>query len=225
MALGACSNDDNVAEESKMPTGQQAVQTVHITVGAVIDVAVTDDDTEWQTRSDVTIGGGKHTLTFTSGDKLFVFASVTANWDYWLSGTLSIVASSIDADGKTASFSGDLKVYHWEDGMPVESSYAFTDADPLNECWKHEAYLIAGDMVEGCYTIRNYWGYEHDYSKSLVEDDPDDESDDCVSTLMKTALRVLSNRSYETEYAGGEGPKMFRVFQGATPSWTAPSAA
>ena len=202
IGMTACSTDDNMADEQT-----KAVSTVHVTVGAGIDGDAT-------TRSNVTDDGGKRRLVFTAGDKLFVYASVTADYYYFLAGTLSIVASSIDADGKTASFSGDLQVYNFEGSTPVPSSYPFTDADPLNECKDHKASLIAKDMVDGCYTIENYWNYKHDYTKSIVVDDPADPDDDCVSTLMKTALKVQSYKSYQTEYYGDPGPKMFRGFMG-----------
>lgn len=211
MNLTACTNDDNFVDTPEQPevTNPAAVSTVHVTVGAGIGDATT--------RSAVDYDNGlrQRTLKFTDGDKLFVYACVTTDYNYFLAGTLSIVASSIDADGKTASFSGDLKVYHFESGTPVPSSYPFTHADPLNECSDHRADLIAKDMVDGCYTIVNYWNYQHDYTKSIAVDGPDGPSDDCVSTLMKTALRVRSYRSYKTEYEGDGGPKMFREFVGS----------
>ena len=205
IGMAACSNDDDKVPEHPDVAPPPRVSTVHITVGAGIGDAAT--------RSDVTDDGGNRRLVFTTGDKLFVYASVTADYNYFLAGTLSIVPSSIKDDGKTASFTGDLQVYNFEGITPKPSSYAFTDADPLNECENHTASLIAKDMVEGCYTIKNYWYYEHDFKKSIVVDDPYDDSDDCVSTLMKTALKVESI-SYNTEYYGDEGPKMFRGFEG-----------
>lgn len=207
MNLTACTNDDNFVDTPEQPevTNPAAVSTVHVTVGAGIGDEAT-------TRSDVTDDGGKRRLVFTAGDKLFVYACVTADYNYFLAGTLSIVASSIDADGKTASFSGDLKVYHFEGSTPVPSSYPFTDADPLNECKDHTASLIAKDMVDGCYAIKNLWDFTLDFTKSIAVDDP---SDDCVSTLMKTALNVWSYRNYRTEYVSDPGPKMFREFEGS----------
>lgn len=208
MGIAACSGDDNsIAGADPQVATPQAVSTVHVTVGAGIG-----DDGDGQTRSDVTDDGGKRRLVFTEGDKLFVFASVTADNNYFLAGTLSIGA--ITDGGRTASFSGDLQVYHFESGTPVPSTYTFTDPDPLNECTEHDAYLIAKDMAAGCYTIEDYWYFQLDYTKSIAVDDPEDDSDDCVSTLMKTALKVESYKSYGTESVGDEGPKMFRYFRG-----------
>lgn len=198
LALGtSCTNDDNGIANPQVAT-PQAMGRIHVTVGAGMG-----GDADAQTRSDVNTEGTSRTLIFTEGDKLFVKASVTADMDYIVAGTLSI--GDISDDGKTAMFSGDLQVYHFENRTPVASTYAFKDADPLNECMNHEAYLIAEDMPAGAYTIKDYWNFEFDYSKSIAAN---------VETLMKTALKVESYRSYETEYVGDGGPKMFRSFGG-----------
>lgn len=199
LALGtSCTNDDNGIGNPQVAT-PQATGRIHVTVGAGMG-----GDADTQTRSDVNTAGTSRTLIFTEGDKLFVTAEVTVDIAYIVAGTLSI--GDISDEGKTAMFSGDLQVYHFENGAFVESTYNFTDADPLNECMNHEAYLIAKDMPAGAYTIKDYWNFEFDYSKSIAAD---------VETLMKTALKVESYRSYETENDGDEGPKMFRSFGGA----------
>lgn len=222
MNLTACTNDDNTAIDT--PEQPEAVtpvrlSTVQVTVGAGIDG---DDATRSAVGVDYDYNGSKQRKQkFTDGDKLFVFANMQADYDYFVAGTLSIVASTIGDDGTTAQFSGTLAVYHFESGTPVPSSYAFTDAEkPLEECNNFEAYLVAKDMREGCYTIEDYWNYKHDYTKCIAvddpdsdEDDPDSDEDDCVSTLMTTALKVSTNR-YETEYVDDGGPKMFRGFDG-----------
>ena len=199
LALGtSCTNDDNGIGNPQVAT-PQATGRIHVTVGAGMG-----GDADAQTRSDVNTAGTSRTLIFTEGDKLFVKAVVTDdNDDYIVAGTLSI--GDISDEGKTAMFSGDLQVYHFENGAYVESTYNFTDADPLNECDYHEAYLIAEDMPADAYTIKDYWNFEFDYSKSIAAN---------VETLMKTALKVLSYRSYKTEYYDVEGPKMFRYFGG-----------
>ena len=197
LALGtSCTNDDNGIGNPQVAT-PQATGRIHVTVGAGMG-----GDADAQTRSDVNTAGTGRTLIFTEGDKLFVKAS-TADIDYIVAGTLSI--GDISDEGKTAMFSGDLQVYHFENGAFVASTYDFTDADPLNECDYHEAYLIAEDMPADAYTIKDYWNFEFDYSKSIAAN---------VETLMKTALKVLSYKSYKTEYFGDEGPKMFRNFGG-----------
>lgn len=201
LALGtSCTNDDNGIGNSQVVT-PQATGRIHVTVGAGMG-----GDADTQTRSDVNTEGTSRTLIFTEGDKLFVTANVTAYNAYIVAGTLSIGdISDISDDGKTAMFSGDLQVYHNENGAYEESTYDFTDADPLNECENHEAYLIAKDMPAGAYTINEYYDLDFDYSKSIAAN---------VETLMKTALKVESNKSYDTKDGGAEGPKMFRDFYG-----------
>ena len=212
MNLTACTNDDNTAIDT--PEQPEAVtpvrlSTVQVTVGAGIG-----GDATTRSAVDYDEGARQRKLKFTDGDKIFVFANMQADYDYFLAGTLSIVASTIGDDGTTAQFSGTLAVYDYTGDDPVPSSWAFTDAEkPLEECNNFEADLVAKDMREGCYTIKNYWAYEHDYTKCIAVDDPDSDEDDCVSTLMTTALKVSTNR-YETEYVDDGGPKMFRGFAG-----------
>lgn len=207
MNLTACTNDDNTAIDT--PEQPEAVTPVRLsTVQVTVGAGIGGDDA---TRSavDYDEGARQRKLKFTDGDKLFVNASVEADYDYFVAGTLSIVASTIGDDGTTAQFSGTLAVYHFEsDGSAVPSSWAFTDAEkPLEECYNFEADLVAKDMREGCYTIEDYWFYRHDYTKCIAV------GDDCVSTLMNTALKVSTIR-YETEYVDDGGPKMFRSFDG-----------
>ena len=207
LTMAACSSDDNIADEPTT-TEPQAVSTVHVTVGAGIG-----DSGEAATRSAVNVEDGKRRLTFTAGDKLYVYAQVTAQNDHILVGTLSI--GDITNNRLQASFSGNLQVCRLDNSnTAVPSTYTFTGDDPLNECSHHQAYLIAEDMPADCYSIVNNWAFQLDQSKSIAVDDPDDATDDCVSTLMKTALRVMSYESYKTEDGGSEGTKMFRNFKG-----------
>ena len=207
--LAACTSDESGSEvvEPQAVT-PNAVSTIHVTVGAGIG-----GDSEAQTRSNVSKDGSSRKLKFTEGDRLFVSAVVTANWDYIVAGTLSIVNNTITSDGSGASFSGDLKVYHNESGTMVPSAYSFTEADPLDECRNFQAGLIAKDMSDDCYIIDKYYNFGLNYTMSIAVDDPEDDSDDCVSTLMKKALKVMGT-SYDTQYYGVEGPKMFRSFEG-----------
>ena len=207
--LAACTSDDSGSEvvEPQAVT-PNAVSTIHVTVGAGIG-----GDSEAQTRSNVTDDGGNRKLIFTEGDRLFVSAVVTADWGYIVAGTLSIDNNTITDDGTGASFSGDLKVYHLEEDNMVPSAYNFTEADPLDECTGFQAGLIAKDMSDDCYIIDKYYNFGLDYTKSIAVDNPEDNHDDCVSTLMKTALKVESN-FYATEHYGEEEPKMFRGFAG-----------
>ena len=209
LGMTACSSDDGVTESGEpQAAAPQAVSTVHVTVGAGIG-----DNSGAQTRSNVEYNeeAKSRRLVFTAGDRLFVSAFVDDS--YFVAGTLSIVNSTISEDGREASFSGDLKVYQYVDVTPVPSEYAFETDDPLNECEDYTADLIPKDMSNDCYTIEDYRILQFDHSKSIVEDNPEDESDDCVSTLMKTAIKVSSTSYKIDDY--GEGPKMFRQFEGS----------
>lgn len=179
ITIAACSNDDNITDEPTTTTAPQAVSTVHVTVGA----GISDDNGTTRAAVSETVVEGKteRTLTFTNGDKLFVYAEIAANTTYVLAGTLSIDESSISADGKSAKFTGDLPVYY--NGSTVTaSSWAFTDAsNPIAECSSGTAFLIPKDAPSGLYDVLGYFGYDHNYDKSIAAD---------VNTLMKTALKV-----------------------------------
>ena len=179
ITIAACSNDDNITDEPTTTTAPQAVSTVHVTVGA----GISDDNGTTRAAVSETVVEGKteRTLTFTNGDKLFVYAEIAANTAYVLAGTVSIDKSSISADGKSAKFTGDLPVYY--NGSTVTaSSWAFTDAsNPIAECSSGTAFLIPKDAPSGLYDVLSYIGYDYNYDKSIAAD---------VNTLMKTALKV-----------------------------------
>ena len=179
ITIAACSNDDNVTDEPTTTTAPQAVSTVQVTVGA----GISDDNGTTRAAVSETVVEGKteRTLTFTNGDKLFVYAEIAANTTYVLAGTVSIDESSISADGKSAKFTGNLPVYY--NGSTVTaSSWAFTDAsNPIAECSSGTAFLIPKDAPSGLYDVLGYFGYDHNYDKSIAAD---------VNTLMKTALKV-----------------------------------
>ena len=188
ITIAACSNDDNITDEPTTTTAPQAVSTVHVTVGA----GISDDNGTTRAAVSETVVEGKteRTLTFTNGDKLFVYAEIAANTAYVLAGTVSIDESSISADGKSAKFTGDLPVYY--NGSTVTaSSWAFTDAsNPIAECSSGTAFLIPKDAPSGLYDILSYIGYVHCYEKSIAAD---------VNTLMKTALKVAGDLNTTTQ--------------------------
>ena len=189
ITMASCSNDDNITDEPTTTTAPQAVSTVHVTVGAGIDGG------EATTRAAVTetVVGGKteRTLTFTSGDKLFIYAEIAANANYVLAGTVSIDASTISTDGKSAKFTGDLPVYDNSSSTVTASSWTFTDAsNPLAECSSGQAFLIPKDAPSGLYEILSNIGYDHKYEKCIAAD---------VSTLMKTALKVTGPLNTTTQ--------------------------
>ncbi len=188
MGMASCSNDDNITDDPSTTTAPQAVSTVHVTVGAGFD------DADGTTRAGVTeteVDGRKqHTLYFTKGDSLFVYAEIAAITTYVLAGKLSIDESSISADGKSAKFTGDLSVYY-NAAVVTASSWSFTDAsNPIAECSSGTAYLIPKGAPSGLYEIENYLGYVHCYEKSIAAD---------VNTLMKTALQVTGPLNTTTQ--------------------------
>lgn len=90
-AITSCSNDNDFEQ----PTVQnEASRTVQFSVGASIG---------GDTRAVVETTGTTHTLKFSAGDKLFVFKKFD---DKYAHGQLTI--GTISADGKTASFNGEI---------------------------------------------------------------------------------------------------------------------
>ena len=210
LSFSACSSEDSVIEEK--PTTQQPAQTatkIHVTVGAGIgegDAAASSEDTsagEATTRADVTVateGSSKtRTLTFTKGDRLYVYGSIYVGEKYYiLAGYLDIDQSSIGSDATTAQFSGDLKTY---DNEGQEMTYAFTTDDPLAE-FDCSAYLVPKDAVEGLYKIDKNFSSSFNYAKSIVS--TTSSGKDIVSELMKKALYVMgeynaTSRSFTLE--------------------------
>lgn len=199
LSFSACSSEDSVIEEK--PTTQQPAQTatkIHVTVGAGIgegDAAASSEDTsagEATTRADVTVateGSSKtRTLTFTKGDRLYVYGSIYVGEKYYiLAGYLDIDQSSIGSDATTAQFSGDLKTY---DNEGQEMTYAFTTDDPLAE-FDCSADLVPKDAVEGLYKINKDFSSSFNYAKSIVS--TTSSGKDVVSELMKKALYVMGD--------------------------------
>ena len=199
LSFSACSSEDSVIEEK--PTTQQPAQTatkIHVTVGAGIgegDAAASSEDTsagEATTRADVTVateGSSKtRTLTFTKGDRLYVYGSIYVGEKYYiLAGYLDIDQSSIGSDATTAQFSGDLKTY---DNEGQEMTYAFTTDDPLAE-FDCSADLVPKDAVEGLYKINKDFSSSFNYAKSIVS--TTSSGKDIVSELMKKALYVAGD--------------------------------
>lgn len=161
MGMTACSSEDNVIEEQQpqQPEQQptQAVGKVHVSVGAGIDSNTT--------RSAVVKENGTRTLTFTTGDKLYIYGYLSDEGGEGSDepkafkamtrggGGSKILAGYLEIDGTpepgatTATFSGDLTVWcmgeePWE---YVESSYDFTTEDPLGECSTVRAILVHKD--------------------------------------------------------------------------------
>ena len=170
MGITACSSEDNVIEEQQPQQPEQqpteTVGKVHVTVGAGIDSNTT--------RSAVVTENGARTLTFTAGDRLYVFGYFSGEGDEGDEGGYKpkqapkattradgggskILAGYLDIDGTpaagatTATFSGNLTV--WGSGEEpwdpyVESSYTFSTDDPLGECNYVSAILVHKDAGE-----------------------------------------------------------------------------
>lgn len=208
ITMASCSNDDNITDEPTTTTAPQAVSTVQVTVGAGIDGG--EATTRAAVSETVVEGKTERTLTFTSGDKLFIYAKIAANTKFVLAGTVSIDKSSISADGKSAKFTGDLPVYY--NGSTVTaSSWTFTDAsNPIAECSSGQAFLIPKDAPSGLYEILSNIGYDHKYEKCIAAD---------VSTLMKTALKVTGplNTTTQSFTLGKVDPILNCNFGGLTP--------
>ena len=147
--FAACSSDDNAVEEPAAPVKK----TVSVTVGAGITDNATrstvDYDEEAKTR----------TLKFTEGDKLFVcarygndFVDVDGDRLYKdvLSGYLTM-SGSPSADGKNASFSGDLTWYERQSDNTYITSSGIdlpNPDNPLDDTVLLDATLVHKDAVK-----------------------------------------------------------------------------
>jgi len=194
--FAACSSDDNAVEEPAAPVKK----TVSITVG----VGFNDEAT---TRSAIAEGTDDQskttrTLTFTTGDKLFVCASYgTAAdddsdcYEHVLSGYLTMVGSP-SADGKSASFTGDLD--QWDRGnKDTEGNYTYTKAssitvevgdDPL-AVTVVSATLVHKDAVKD--TDYDDEGWRILFKYDVLASD--------VNTLMTKSLEIVT-----TAYTSGQ---------------------
>lgn len=165
----ACTSDD-VPEQPQQPD-TPSTGGITITVGAGIN----DDGAP--SRSIVAIEDGKRALHFTNGDQLYVYGNLPS--DYYLVGTLDI--GTISTGGKSADFSGTIKVYNSAD-VDVTATYSFTiPTDPLADCTSATAHLFHKDMKTGIYTIQANHTLVYNTAKAFAAD---------VETLMTTVLKV-----------------------------------
>ena len=151
----SCTSDDNLTEQPAEPAVEQSAtaetRTVHVTVGA----GFADGSGDGTTRSAVMtdLGSTTRTLTFTTGDRLFVRGEIKyASPQKIIAGYLT-VDGTIVGGATTATFSGDLTVYvstyDQEKGkyVYIESSHTFTTDDPLSECDAANGILVHKDAV------------------------------------------------------------------------------
>ncbi len=191
--MSSCSGEDSVTERPVASVEPVATSgtTVHISVGACVDSPTRSAVDETTSETGKTL----RTLRFTAdpADRLFITAELPSK--KYLAGWLEIDESSLSADGKSATFSGDLAVYD-NDGTPT--NYTFTNPDPLAECSEQSAHLVAGGF-EGYDVILNY-SYDVSYERCLTS------GEDRLSRLMTSGLDVVS-KTYTTEggFTGFEG--------------------
>lgn len=181
LALGAAIAVTTVSCEREEPVKEPLKESgIFVTVGAGISDAAT--------KSEVASEDGKRVLKFTAGDKLYVCnPDFDDNHSYHLTGILEI--ESLSTDGKSARFSGEVKVYR-QDGRQV-NSYDFSGiVDPLEET---TAYLIHAGTTQGIdYSISNsdHDDYALDYNLQDAAE---------VETLMTQCLPVTGAYNSGTE--------------------------
>lgn len=171
----ACTSEgaDNTVPEQPQQPDTPPTGGITITVGAGIN----DDGAP--SRSIVAIEDGKRALHFTDGDQLYVYGNLPEG--YYLVGTLDIDALSISVSGKSAKFSGTIKVYNSAD-VDVTATYSFpVPTDPLADCTSATAHLFHKDMKAGIYTIQTNHTLAYNTAKAFAAD---------VETLMTTVLKV-----------------------------------
>lgn len=136
MAGTSCQKETNMETPEETVDVPEAASVIHVKVGAGIV----------NTKSNVVYENNVRTLTFTSGDKLFVKGSLTLNLGegdvaYTLSGNLAVDA--IVGDGTNATFEGDLTLYkNVNDSDPEPVSYNFGPDNPLDLCTSASALLV-----------------------------------------------------------------------------------
>ena len=180
----SCSSDNDLTEQLQQPTEQPVAepQTVSVTVGAGIS-------NDQQTRSAVVTAGVTRTLTFTAGDRLYVWGRITGTDPQKIvAGYLDMVGTP--AEGATAAtFNGDLSVYVYNSsgGRYDASSHTFATDDPLGECSVVYGTLVHKDAVGFTVDADNKWG---EYSSCVAS---------TVNELMTTTLCVLGTYNSGTK--------------------------
>ena len=140
----SCSNEDILTDNNEL----SATNGVQVTVGAGFDEATT--------RSEVAIAGDKRVLTFTTGDRLYVYGEIDA--DKLIAGYLTMKGSPTN-DNKSAQFTGtygtDLKAYSWNitSSRYEETSHSFSTTDILGECTNAKAVLVDANST---FTVNPY---------------------------------------------------------------------
>lgn len=180
MAGTSCQKETNVETPETPIDVPETASGIHVKVSAgIVD-----------TKSAVVTENGVRTLTFTSGDKLFVKGSLSLDLGEGkvactLSGNLAVV--SIEGDGTNATFEGDLTLYKGDDAV----SYDFSQNNPLDLCSSARALLV------------------HERS-TLVGESYFERIAPTVKDLMETCLNVsgaydITTKSFSLSAAGTSG--------------------
>lgn len=215
IGFSACSSDDIAIDGPQLADGAKSLT---VTVGA----GFADDAS---TRSAVVYDktAKTRTLTFTSGDRLFVFGTVGEQqmdddnyyyYNYMFYGMLNMVEGSLSKDSKSAKFAGDLTLltpqkvkqtieiegevytfYSYEYEKNANAINDFEGKDLLSMSNDVEAHLVHQDAVED----KDFFVEIMEPISSLWDISVSFQSDLAadVSTLMTTTLDV---GNYEDAY-------------------------
>jgi len=168
--FAACTVEELPVDEPVIEEPVTEPTSIHVTVG----VGIAADPA---TKSEVVMEDGARMLKFTTGDKLYVYREVETGVN--LAGELAMVGEPTN-DDKSATFSGELKVYN---DSGTETSYDFGAADPLTGS---TAYLLHAGILEGLYTKGADQSLTPVTEKMVAGD---------VATLMTSALVVTGQYS------------------------------
>ena len=171
MGLTACTGDDSLVENMEQPAQPTAAKTVHVTVDAGIN--------DGTTRSTVDYTNGTRTLQFTTGDRLYIRGVLEIGTDNigtehdtkLVAGYLTVDASSIDASGTSASFTGDLDILK---GDIVGTEFGEKYVIDVEGHWDQQEVIIGYDDEENPV---------YDYIDVWVEEEGHYETDDENPTL------------------------------------------
>ena len=185
LLVPACIVDVPVVDETPIVEPVEKASAIQVTVGAGLA-------SDPATKSELVVDGKIRKLKFSAGDKLYVWKNLDTPVEigdfevHYLAGMLEMKEGSLDPDGLSATFTGEIQAY--EDVDTPVAGYPF-DANPLNGS---VATLIHEGTVSGTdYTIQYSGGYI--IYKAIAPD---------VATLMTKRLSV------EGSYVSGTGYKL-----------------
>lgn len=169
MGLTACTGDDSLVENMEQPAQPTAAKTVHVTVDAGIS--------DGTTRSAVDYTNGTRTLQFTTGDRLYIRGVLETGKDNMgtdhdtklVAGYLTVDASSIDASGTSASFTGDLDILEG-DIVETEFGQKYVIDKEAEYDWQYMGYdEEMGEEIYDYVLVQDEEGHwETDYDKPLA---------------------------------------------------------